>query len=166
MMKAGQEMKMMPGAVAACFLPVGLGLLFTVFLLSSGSAADLFMTLPISLCFVFGTPLSAWLACRRLRKIDDANRLSRWGTSFWAGLLWSSVVHFAAAFIYTVGFMFWAARDAAINEVPIGEDLFSIFFMSAFINLMLWGVLTLPFALISASVFWRVSKFPKDVSVF
>jgi len=165
-MRAGQEIKMLPGAVAACALPVGLGLLATVGLLSSAQPGGFFMTLPVSLCFVFGAPLSAWLACRRLRKIDDPVRLAWWRSSIWAGLLWSSFVHFSAALVYTVVFTIWAARDSGQSWSGMDQDLFGVFFMSGFINIGLWCVLTLPFALICATIFWKVTTFPEDVNVF
>lgn len=163
-MHAGQNVKMMPGAVAACVLPMGL--LFTGLILAGGHSNERFMTLPIALCFLFGTPLSAWLACRRLRNIKDAKRLKRWGTIFWAGLKWSSLVHIGAATLYTISFSVVRLNEMGAVSALGGDELFSIAFMSGFINAMLWGVLTLPFALLCATIFWRVTKFPEDVSVF
>ena len=165
-MHAGQTVKMMPGAVAACVLPMGLGLLFTAMLLAGGNRNDLFMSLPVALCFLFGTPLSAWLACGRLRTIEDPARLKRWGVSFWAGLKWSSLVHFFSASIYTFGFLTVTSSDYETMGASGGNEAFSIFFMSGFMNAMLWCVLTLPFALLCSTLFWRVTKFPEDVSVF
>ena len=150
---------MWPGAVASCVLPVGLGLIFTgVFMLPAHQSA-LFMSLPISLCFVFGAPLSAWLACRRLRSIDDLSRLSRWRTSFWAGLMWSSAVHFGAAFLYTIGFMILVTSQGGSGS---DDQIAMTLLFSTNINLMLWCVLTLPFALTCSTIFWAGTKFPED----
>jgi len=165
-MHAGQIVKMKPGAVVACALPMGLGLFFTGLLLAGGNQSDLFMSLPVALCFLFGTPLSAWLACRRLRKIANPARLRRWGTVFWAGLKWSSFVHFMSALIYTIGFLVVTSSQYDQVGASGGNEAFSIFFMSGFMNAMLWCILTLPFALLCASIFWRVTKFPQDASVF
>ena len=164
MIHAEHNTKMLPGAVAACVLPVGLGLLFTVGLLSSALHHELFMTLPIALCFVFGAPLSAWLACRRLQRRVDTKRLAPWRTSFAAGLKWSTLVHFGAALIYTIGFAVWVSHEAALSGRGLDEDLFLIGFMSAYINVILWCILTLPFALICSTIFWAVTKFPEDGS--
>ena len=166
MVHAGQNTKMWPGAQAACVLPMGLGMLFTLFSLSLGRPGDLFMALPVALCFIFGAPLSAWLACRRLRKIKDVKRLSRWGVSFWAGLLWSSAVHFVAALIYTIGFTILTGQDSLQSGSGDDNEILLILFMAGYMNVLLWCVLTLPFALICASIFWRVTEFPKDATVF
>jgi len=165
-MHAGQNVKMMPGAMAACALPMALGLLFTGLILVGGNSNERFMTLPVALCFLCGTPLSAWLACRRLRNIKDSARLKRWGTVFWAGLKWASLVHIAAATLYTISFSVIRLNEMGVVGALGGDELFSITFMSGFINAILWGVLTLPFALLCATIFWRVTKFPEDVSVF
>lgn len=161
-MHAGKTVKMLPGAVAACALPMGLGLLFTGLLLSGANRSDLVMGLPVALCFLFGTPLSAWLACRRLRKIKDPEKLSHWGISLVAGLKWSTIIHSTSALIYTFGFLVVTSDEYSGG----GNEAFSILFMSGFMNLFLWCFLTLPFALLCSTIFWGVTKFPKDVSVF
>lgn len=165
-MNARKTVKMIPGALAACALPMGLGFLFTGLLLFGGNRSDLFMGLPVALCFLFGTPLSAWLACAGLRKIDDPARLRRWGTSFMAGLKWSTTIHFMSALIYTVGFLVVTSDQYYSEGASGGNEAFSILIMSGFMNMMLWCLLTLPFALICSSIFWGVTKFPEDVSVF
>jgi hypothetical protein len=165
-MHAGQNVKMMPGAVAACALPMALGLLFTGLILVGGNSNERFMTLPIALCFLFGTPLSAWLACRRLRNIKDPKRLSKWGVNFWAGLKWATLIHLSSALLYTLGFFVVTSLDNDVMATAHENVIFSILFMSGFINAILWCVLTLPFSLLCATIFWRVTKFPEDVSVF
>lgn len=67
-MHAGQNTDMKRGAMAACVLPMGLGLLGLLAIGLNGpltydgrdfSNSPNFMTLPIALCFFFGTPLAA-----------------------------------------------------------------------------------------------------------
>jgi len=85
---------------------------------------------------------------------------------FWAGLKWASLVHIAAATLYTISFSVIRLNEMGAGGALGGEELFSILFMSGFINATLWFGLTLPFTLLCATIFWRATKFPEDVSVF
>lgn len=173
-MHAGQNTHMKRGAIAACVLPMGLGLLGLILIgLDSPFTYDNpyfsnsphFMTLPIALCFFFGTPLAAWLACRRLRKITSIEKIRLWRTSAWRGLVCASAVQFVACVFYTfLSGKFFIYRPNEFERT--GDELFSLLFMSGFINAGLWVILTLPFSLLCATIFWRVTKFPDDTSVF
>ena len=172
-MNAGRETKMLPGAVWACAVPMGLGLISTFFILIDPSSnypnrnsGDLtIILLPIALCFLFGTPLSAWLACLRLRRVKDLVKLRRWRMSAWWGLVSATAVHFGASLLYSVlaGLFFFPNYDQAGTSE---SDMALIIFMSLMLNGMLWVIITLPLSLICATIFWRVTKFPEDRSVF
>ena len=109
-MTAGQNTKMLRGAIWACALPVGLGvwgLILEIRRLPQRMSWEAFLmdfqiSLPVVFCFIFGTPLAAWLACCHLRKIENSTKLNRWRTSAWASLLGASLTHFSAAFAYSV----------------------------------------------------------------
>lgn len=159
MTKAGQIINMWPGAMAACALPMLLGLGVTLNVLSSGHRADWIFILPISLCFLFGTPLAAWLACRYLRRSKDPANIFRWGPSLGAGVLGASAVHFSAALFYMVGFIFLVS-DKGSHSVR-ADEVFTVFLASVVLNLGLWVIVTLPFSLLCASIFYHVTKIQK-----
>ena len=162
MTKALQDIKMRPEAIAACALPMILGLMFGLLEIFSDGRSDWIITLPLSFCFLFGTPLTAWLVCRHLRKAKDAAIMSRWESCVGAGLLGASTVHVSAALLYTLGFFV----PDLIEGRPVLHYIPSILFISAGINLCLWMVLTLPFTLFCSTIFWRVTKFPSDTDRF
>jgi len=180
-MKAGQETKMLRGAIWACVIPVGIGLILLVIALFSlrspavpsgalyMNSRDFLAFLPIAACFIFGAPLSAWLACRSLRKINSINKISLWRSSALRGVLSASLIHVVSALLYIISvsviilgdnYVSFSKRDQAYNPLP------DLFIGSAIINLVLWVIITLPLALICATIFWRVTKFPQDTSVF
>ena len=157
-MSAGQNTDMLKGAIAACLLPMTLGALGSFYIIASRIRGGLeFMTMPIALCFLFGTPVAAWLACRRLKKIEDPKILSLWRKSASNGILAALIVHFIAASCYSIYFGLTAAGKhlggGSINE------FFDVLLISLFVNIGLFTILTLPFALICATIFWAVTKF-------
>ena len=169
-MNAGKETKMLRGAIWACAIPMTFGLISTFFILidlppntrnQSFTTSPSFYILPIALCFLFGTPLAAWLACLRLKRIKDYEKLRRWRMPAWWGLLSATAVHFVAALFYTIltaGFLFQSYDQGAGYD----QEVSLIIFMSAMLNAMLWVIITLPLSLICATIFWRITKFPKD----
>ena len=176
-MNAGRETKMLRGAIWACAIPMGLGflgLILTLFSLPNNpaftrgqpfSSTGYFFTLPIVLCFIFGTPLAAWLACLRLRRVAELAKLQRWRMPAWWGLLSATAVHFGASLIYTIFAMALFMADSGVAAAP-ENDAALLLFMSLMMNTMLWVIITLPLSLICATIFWRVTKFPEDRSVF
>lgn len=173
-MHTGLNTNMKRGAIAACALPMALGFLGLIAIGANSpftydgrdfSNSQHFMTLPIALCFVFGTPLAAWLSCLWLRKTASFEKIRRWRTAAWRGLVCASAVHFGACLFYTIlSAKFFFGETAEFQSS--GNEVFSIIFMSAFINAGLWAIITLPFSLLCATIFWRVTKFPDDTSVF
>ena len=173
-MHAGQNTDMKRGAIAASILPMGLGILGLLAIGANSpftydgrdfSNSPHFMTLPVAMCFFFGTPLAAWLSCLWLRKIGPLEKIRRWRASAWRGLTCASAVHLGACLFYTMlSAKFFFGETAGFQSS--GNELFSIIFMSAFINAGLWVIITLPFSIFCATIFWRVTKFPDDTSVF
>ena len=158
MTNAVQDIKMLPGAVAACVLPMFLGLAVSVLEIFSTGRTDWIATLPLSFCFLFGTPIAAWLACRHLRKAEDPEDISRWLACFGAGFLGASIVHFSTALLQVIIIGFGTSLG------PL--EFLTILCAAAMIQLVLWLVITLPFTLLCATIFWWVTKFPSDMDAF
>ena len=157
-MSAGQNTEMMKGAVAACILPMSLGALGCFYLVGSGPFRTFgFMLWPIALCFLLGTPVAAWLACRRLKKIEDPKTLSLWRKSASSGILAALTVHALAASCYS---LYFSISTASQNTGAVSFNEFhELLLVSLIINIGLFTILTLPFALICATIFWFVTKF-------
>ena len=152
------NIKMFPGAAAACALPMTLGLAFSLVETFSGGHIDWLVTLPLSLCFLFGTPAAAWIACRYLRKTENPADLPGWGDCFGAGLLGATAVHASAALLHTI-----LLGTSVVSAPP--QDFITILFVAALMHLGLWIIITLPFTLLCATIFWRVTKFLGDTDV-
>lgn len=174
MSTAGQDTKMLRGAIWACAIPMGIGLISLFFILidlppngrhQNFESSLSFILLPIALCFLFGTPLAAWLACLRLRRVKDSAILRRWHMSAWWGLLSATAVHFGASLFYTILSMFLFFPNIGTSSPP-DNDVVLIIFLSAMLNGMLWVTITLPLSIICATIFWRVTKFPEGRNVF
>jgi len=170
---------MLRGAIWACAIPVGLGVIAMIMmfitmapLISRGVAIhdnSLIGIAPIIACFIFGTPLTAWLACRSLAKISSADRLSNWKSSASRGFLNASLVHFIWASLYTIGvaFVMLKSQQSFFPDVDQGFSMMGGIFVTALVmNLMAWVIITLPLSLLCATVFWKVTKFPADTDVF
>ena len=157
-MSAGQNTDMLKGAIAACLLPMTLGALGSFYIIASRTRGGLeFMTMPIALCFLFGTPVAAWLACRRLKKIENPKILSLWRKSASSGVLAALSVHFITATCYS---LYVAIMSSNISGTGATYAAFSeTLLVSLIINIGLFTILTLPFALICATIFWAVTKF-------
>ena len=170
---------MLRGAIWACVIPVGLGVIAAILLflslaplVSTGAALtgdSLIVLAPILACFIFGTPLTAWLACRSLAKISSADRLSNWKSSASRGFLNASLVHFIWASLYTIGvaFVMLKSQQSFFPDVDQGFSMMGGVFVTALVmNLMAWVIITLPLSLLCATIFWKVTKFPADTDVF
>lgn len=171
-MHAGEQVKMKRGAIWACVIPVGIGIIISVFEISrlpetmswnDFNVMEFHWTLPFAACFILGAPLAAWIACRRLRQADDATKLRRWKTVAGAGLRAASGVHFSAATLYSI-LTYWLIDLLAGAEVEQWEKTETMAF-SAIGNVILWIFITLPLTLLCATIFWKVTKFPDDTSV-
>jgi len=171
-MKAGQNTKMLRGAVWACVLPVSLGLLALFFTITDDDDASFYAFVTIALCIIFGSMLVAWLACRRLKRINDHNRLKRWKTSAKTFLFCASCVHLIIAIISgIIVALILDSREGPVFTVTGPDFSDRSHFLNFFLwheirNVILWVLLTIPLSLICATVFWRVTKFPDDTSVF
>lgn len=134
MKTVGQTIKMLPGAMAACVLPMVLGLFGAVDLFDSidGNWRDYdavttqIIFLPIIICFVFGIPLAAFLH-----------------------ILFLGVMSLIG--------------PSAMGFDQIVSGLGYMFLVSLLCNLFLWVFITLPFTLLCATIFWIVTKFPSDI---
>ena len=175
-MHVGKNTKMLRGAVWACVIPVGLGLIGLAFIIYDMTffqqkkflvRTHHYVTRPVVACFIFGTPLAAWVACWRLRKIDSISKLRRWRSSAAAGLIGATLVHIAAVVLYSVYVALFVHLTGGGYDMsqPDGEILKIVFGMLAG-NLIPWAIITLPLSLICATIFWRVTKFPDDRGVF
>ena len=160
-MHAGQETNMLRGAIWACAIPMGLGLWCLVSLLIHQTFPGPFHFSIFPISFFLVAPLSAWLACWRLRRIVDVKQLSRWRTSCFVGLASASLAQLIFAVIFT------SVLSAIILIGGIRTtDWYYVIGNSIIYNVSFWFVITLPLSLICASVFWRITKFPEDRNVF
>jgi len=168
-MHAGQNTKMKRGVIWACAIPMGLGVI----------AATLFVTgvvqwtpnrgglywryLPPEWLLAYGLilvpPLSAWLTCRSLAKIESVEKISRWKSLAGRVLLSAAFVQLFLTALYA--FVIYAS---SVNRAILVVE--SIIFGWFVKNLICWIFITLPLSLICATIFWRVTKFPEDTSVF
>lgn len=168
-MHAGQHTDMKRSAIWACAIPMGLGII----------AVTLFVTgvvqwtpnrggmnwsyLPPEWVLAYGLilvpPLSAWLTCRSLAKIKSVERISHWRSSAARVLLSAVLIQLVLTALYTFG-----TYAASVNRDLLVVD--PIIFRWLFKNLICWLLITLPLSLICATIFWRITKFPKDTSVF
>ena len=169
-MHAGQQTNMKRGAIAACVLPMALGVfgllatfqnLSTFYTGRSFSDSPHFFTLPIVLCFLFGPPLTAYLACSHLKKIRNLEQLRRWQTTTGRAVLTATSVHFWSALVYTIiALIFFFPDGDSMEGVVIG--VIGVLIMSGLINLILWVIITLPFTLFCTIIFRLSTTFPKD----
>jgi len=162
---AGQKTDMRRGAIAACALPMGLGSISMVFVLIQPTYYGPLSFLAFSICFLVVAPISAWLACRHLKRQTNAKRLSNWRTSFFAGLRASSLVQFIITGLCVVVFGVTVIMDGA-GSGNLLNDLGFVIGLPLIYTGMIWLFITLPLSLICSTIFWRVTKFPKDTSVF
>ena len=175
-MEALQNTEMRRGAIWASAIPVGIGAVGLVFLfwLVMPNALDgefhgefILIFFPIIACFLFGAPLSVWLACRSLMKINSVEKRAQWRSFAGRLICAASGVHLVSAFFYTVGAVI-INEKAISSALYIGDDISSLamIVVSAVMNVGIWIIITLPLSLISATIFWKVTKFPEDASVF
>ena len=177
-MHAGRQTQMRRGAIWACVIPVGLGLIalvITAIFLRDFAATKGVGVMGVALasfgiisCFIFGTPLAAWIACRSLAKIEPAEKLSRWRSSAVRGLWSASLVQFVWASFYTFGLIADSSGNVTLDfSVDYGAAwVLRQFMASMWLNVFVWILITLPLSLICATIFWRVTKFPSDTNVF
>ena len=153
----GELPSMFWAAFFACLVPISLGFLGlvlsaipTVFI--RAVFQDFMFTVPISLCFAFGTPIVAWLSCRALRRraaLQNAAPSNKVGFQFlevWpAALKYSFYVHAAAFFTHLL------LLNAVLKGGLYGFALFLMF--GGLLNLILFLVITLPFSVFCAAIF-------------
>lgn len=150
------------GVVAACILPVSLGVMGLFEALDSGNNYDeieYHIFLPIVLCFTFGTPIAAGLACRQLRHNHGPYD---WRECLGAGVGAASAVHFLAVLLHILILSGFAAGTQGFSEKI--TFAFMMLMISGLINIFLWAFVTLPFSLFCATVFRGVTKFLDGVS--
>lgn len=175
-MTAGQDTKMLRGAIWACVLPMALGFMLLAFIiydlvfymqLRFIVRTHHFFTQPTAACFILGTPLAAWLACWYLKKFINRAKLRYWRSSALAALLGATSVHFVAAITYAVVVaLFVDMSGGGYDSSQYDKGFWDIFFSMMTFHWVIWLFITLPLSLICATIFWRVTKFPKDTSVF
>ena len=173
-MHAGKETIMKPGANWAFAFPASLGLVTLLLSQFAPIFKDLSYLSLFAGYFIFGSALSAWLATRRLKRIESLEKLKRWRTSFTAGLVAASSVHLVSTLLLLAFQLllvyFLKNSDAGFggifNATYDADYILSMLVVLSSACLILWFIITLPLSLICATIFWRVTKFPEDVSVF
>jgi len=165
---------MLRGAVWACALPLGLGLIGLAFFIHDLMAyqqprflvrSHHYVTRPLLACFLFGTPLAAWIACSRLRKIQSVEKRRRWRSSAISGLIGSTLVHFGAVLIYSICVaLFVDLTGGGYNQSQADVGIVEVVLEMLAFNLIPWILIILPLSLICATIFWRVTKFPEQLS--
>lgn len=182
-MQAGRETKMLRGAMWACAIPIifGFGFVYLAVDIAVGHTRQtpiLMMISPVAypaLCLFILSPLTAWLSCGWLRRIDDPAKLSQWRISFVTAL----VIATGLQLLMTLGYglfldyqlkAFFASASDSLAEAGVDSDAFADvpngYSTSAIYNAVLWIILTAPFCAAGASIFQRVTKFPEDRTVF
>ena len=171
-MHAGQNTKMKPGAVRACVITVGVGSIISSILLIGPLQRLLSYEFDwpsilfvgryyASFAFVppLAIPLAMWAACRSLAKIESLDVITRWRSAAGRIVLAAVIFHFllVALFEY-LNYLASPNKDLLEIEPIIVSWMFK--------SLIRWLFITLPLSLICATIFWRVTKFPEDVSVF
>lgn len=179
-MQAGRETKMLRGAMWACAIPIifGLGFVYLAVEMAVGHTRQtpiLMMISPVAypaLCLLLLSPLTAWLSCGWLRRIDDPAKLSQWRISFVTALVIATGLQLLMTLGYGVflDYQLKALFASASEEFGVNfyaqEDVPSGYSSSAIYNAVLWIVLTAPLCAAGASIFQRVTKFPEDRTVF
>jgi len=150
-----QNIDIWRGAIAACLFPILLGLCMFIVMISSVNAKEYWLTLPVILCFIFGTPIAAWLACRTLRKAKYPEHVSDWGLSCLTGFRGATIIHFWAALIHTIGNMLFSP-----NSVPafMGfTEFIPNLLLIIVLHLLIWVIVTLPLSFLCGTIFWAVT---------
>ena len=149
------NMDMWRGAIAACILPVLLGLYMFIAHMTSVNANDYWFTLPIIMCFIFGTPIAAVLACRTIRKAKYPDHVSDWGLACLTGLRGATIIHFWAALIHTTGNMLFGYKS--VPEVGGLTEFVPNFLLVITLQLLIWVIVTLPLSFMCGTIFWAVT---------
>jgi len=169
-MHAGQNTKMLRGAIWAFALPASLGLSAFLFFQIEPILAHLSLFSVFAIYFILGSALSAWLATRRLKRIERLEKLKRWRTSFIAGLTAGSLIHLVSTFLL-IAFQLvtiYSLKNSDdgfglnYNAVYNSERVLSILANLSSASLYFWFIVTLPLSLICATIFWRVTKFQEN----
>jgi len=168
-MHAGQNTKMKRGAVWACAIPMGLGVIAVILFVTGvvqwtpNRGGTYWRNLPPEWVLAYGLilvpPLSAWLACRSLAKIESVERISRWRSSAVRVLLSATFVQFLLTALYNFGLYVFSVNRAILVVEPIIVGWLVK-------NLICCLLITLPLSLLCATIFWKAAKFPADTNVF
>lgn len=151
-MTSKKNVNMWPGAIAASALPMAIGLYVMLSHAAFEDSSDWEALMPIALCFVFGTPISAWLACRSLNKQDTVE----WERSVSAAISWAGIVHFVAGVIIP---LVWVLVSLLVDPVRSGVTfILGTTMVLVVAYSILWLFITLPFSIFCGSVFWAVTK--------
>jgi len=169
-MTTDHHIRLLPAATAACLMPMVLGAFSLALMLQnlavfqtgrSFSDSPYFMTLPIVLCFLFGTPLAAFMACVRLGDIGNLGHRRLWQRAVRFGVQSATSVHVWSALLYTImALMFFFPKGGTLEGLII--QVIGVFFISAILNGLLWLVITLPVSLFCATLFWLAAKSSKQ----
>ncbi|NNE57112.1 MAG: hypothetical protein HKN36_03305 [Hellea sp.] len=128
------------GAFYACLLPVIIGLMFLVGTFGQAFEIDKALNLPISLAFLFGTPIVAWLsqsAITRRKRLDYWNLVE-------VALLRATIVQIIIGLSYAI---FYTSQAP---HLIIFADLLRV---SLTAHTILWATITLPLTLICCLIF-------------
>lgn len=144
------------GAIAACLLPILLGLWMLIAHINAVNSKDDWFALPIILCFIFGTPIAAWLACRTIQKGKYPDFMSEWALACLAAFRGATIIHFWAALIHTTGNMIFSSNAAPV-WVGVTEFVPNVLLVIV-LQLLLWILITLPLSFICGTIYWGVTK--------
>jgi len=168
------EIKILPSATVACLMPMMLGAFVLAIMLQniavfqtgrSFSESPYFMSLPIALCFLFGTPLAAITACVRLGNIRNLGNRRLWQRVTQLGVQSATSVHIWSALIYTIIALMFFFPDGGTPE-GLAIQWIGVLIISAIINALLWAIITLPCSLFCTTLFWLAVKSSTEKWVF
>ncbi len=167
-METDHDTRMIRGAIAACILPMMLGFIGLGFIIYDLMVYEQYkylvrshhyVTRPTVACFILGTPLAAWMACRRLKKIDSQIKRGLWRSSAISGMLSATVVHIGAVLIFCVCLaLFVDLTGGGYNSSQADVGFVEITFEMLVFNLIPWVIITVPLSLLCATIFWRVTR--------
>ena len=150
-------------AAGACALPILIGLIGFSFSLELSRGrwhpiGSLLTGLPIWLCFIFGTPLVAWLSCRDLvfKSYDQDPGL------FKVSEVWNSALKYSF-YVHSLGFLSYAILLSQTAGGAWASLLAYSLIMGGLLNAVLFVVVTLPLSLLCTAIFARLYPAPAPV---
>ena len=159
---SGSELRsMFWSAAGACLVPIAVGLIGLYFCLvptelGANLYQDYLISLPIMTCFVLGTPIVAWLSCRRLARNASLGQ----GDVFKVYGIWPSALKYSF-YVHAIGFFITLIAFSVLS----GEGFLDVFgvglIWGGIINAVLFVIITSPLSFFCSAIFVGLYSRPK-----